>query len=240
MRSLRCRSLAAPAMLTRRTHSIWARNSWVRWKLSECARSWVISNRRARRGSTRWKRVQTAPVASCDRSACRQEIRRLERRGAVRGEEESIRIPRPSYCVGCVCIPGTAERRARRPLTFEPALRKAHLLQTAYSTRQELSALWTHPSASRSADQLLEQLGDWRAPNPAESQRCGSSRAGLPRWFERRPARLSFASLTERRGDDQCIAAGKYVGTSIDLFVDAAGRTNPPRRSTRTSTSMPR
>ena len=170
--------------------------------------------------------------------ACWQEIRRLERRGAVRGEE-GIGSNSAAELLGGLRL-HSWDRRARRPLTFDPALRKAHLLQTAYSTRQELSALWSQPSASRSADQLLDQLRDWRAPNPAESQRCGSSRAGLPRWFERRPARLSFASLTERRGDDQCIAAGKYVGTSIDLFVDAAGRTNPPRRSTRTSTSMPR
>jgi len=48
---------------------------------------------------------------------------------------------------------------------LRPALRKAHLLRTAYSMRQELTALWSRSGTSRpaSADQLLEQLRDWRA-----------------------------------------------------------------------------
>lgn len=97
------------------------------------------------------------------RNACRQEIRRLERRAAARSEEgidsssaaESLRwLHLHSW-----------DRRARRPLSFDPALRKAHLLRTAYSMRQELTALWSRSSTSRaaSADQLLEQLRDWRA-----------------------------------------------------------------------------
>ncbi len=59
----------------------------------------------------------------------------------------------------------TWDRRARQPLTLDPALREAQLLQTVYSMRQELSELWSRSGASRSAtaDQLLEQLCEWRA-----------------------------------------------------------------------------
>jgi stearoyl-CoA desaturase (delta-9 desaturase) len=57
----------------------------------------------------------------------------------------------------------TWHRRARRPLIFDTALHDAHLLRTIYSMRQELSALWNRSSNTRSADQLLEQLREWRA-----------------------------------------------------------------------------
>jgi stearoyl-CoA desaturase (delta-9 desaturase) len=95
------------------------------------------------------------------RSACRKEIRRLDRLAAVRSEAgndassaaELLRWLRLH----------TWHRGARRPLTFDLTLRRAHLLRTVYSMRQELSALWSRSSATRSADQLLEQLRDWRA-----------------------------------------------------------------------------
>ncbi|HEX6719958.1 MAG TPA: hypothetical protein VF107_00220, partial [Burkholderiaceae bacterium] len=72
----------------------------------------------------------------------------------------------------------TWHRRARRPLTFDPTLRKAYLLRTVYSMRQELSALWSRSGATRTADQLLE-LHDWCA-------RAESSGVAALREFSRR------------------------------------------------------
>ena len=110
------------------------------------------------------------------RSACRQEIIQLERR-AGRGEE---RIDAISAAELLRWLRLHAwDRKARRPLAFDPALRKTHLLRTVYSMRQELSALWSRSNASRSADQLLEQLRDWRA-------RAESSGIAALREFARR------------------------------------------------------
>jgi stearoyl-CoA desaturase (Delta-9 desaturase) len=113
------------------------------------------------------------------RTACRQEISQLERRAAVRGGE-GIDATSAAELLRWLCL-HTWDRRARRPLTFDPALRKAHILQTVYSMRQELSALWSQSSASRSAtaDQLLEQLCDWRG-------RAESSGIAALREFARR------------------------------------------------------
>jgi len=113
------------------------------------------------------------------RNACRQEIRRLERRAVVRRGEGIDAISAAKLLRWLRLY--TWDRRARRPLTFDPALRKVHLLQTVYSMRQELGALWSRSSASRtaSADQLLEQLRDWRA-------RAESSGIAALREFARR------------------------------------------------------
>ena len=37
-----------------------ARNSWVTWKVSLCARSWLMSSQRASRGAISWNRSQAA------------------------------------------------------------------------------------------------------------------------------------------------------------------------------------
>jgi len=95
------------------------------------------------------------------RSACRKEISRLDRLAAV-PSEAGIDASSADELLRWLRL-HTWHRRARRPLTFDPTLRKAHLLRTVYSMRQELSALWSRSSATRSADQLLEQLRDWRA-----------------------------------------------------------------------------
>jgi len=114
------------------------------------------------------------------RKACLQEILRLERSGN-RGEEldaaaaaELLRWLRLH----------TWHRRARRPLSFGPALRMGHRLQTVYSMRQELGAFWSRSSASRSSDQLLEQLRDWRV-------RAESSGVAALREFARRLPHLT-------------------------------------------------
>jgi stearoyl-CoA desaturase (delta-9 desaturase) len=107
------------------------------------------------------------------RNACRKEIDRLPMRGEVgidaSSAAELLRWLRLH----------TWHRRARRPLAFDPALRGTPLLRTVYSMRQELSALWSRSSATRSADQLLEQLRDWRA-------RAESSGIAALREFARR------------------------------------------------------
>lgn len=97
------------------------------------------------------------------RSACRQEISRLERHGELRSAEGIDAISAAKLLRWLHLH--TWDRRARRPLTFDPVLRKTRLLQTVYSMRQELSALWSRSGASRPAatDQLLEQLRDWTA-----------------------------------------------------------------------------
>jgi len=111
------------------------------------------------------------------RNACRQELDQLERPVAGRGEE-GIDSNAAAELLRWLRL-HTWDRRARRPLTFDPALRKAHLLQTVYSMRQELSALWSRASASRSTDQLLAQLCDWRV-------RAESSGIAALREFARR------------------------------------------------------
>jgi stearoyl-CoA desaturase (Delta-9 desaturase) len=113
------------------------------------------------------------------RNACRQEISRLERRAAVRSEEGIDAISAAELLRWLRLH--TWDRRAHRPLTFDPALRKADLLQTVYAMRLELSALWSRSSANRSAttDQLLKQLCDWRA-------RAESSGIAALREFARR------------------------------------------------------
>jgi stearoyl-CoA desaturase (Delta-9 desaturase) len=94
------------------------------------------------------------------RNACRTEIKRLEQR-AIGRSEEGIDTNAAAELLRWLRL-HTWNRRARRPLAFDTALRKAHVSRTVYSMRQELSALWSCSSASRSADQLLEQLRDWR------------------------------------------------------------------------------
>jgi stearoyl-CoA desaturase (Delta-9 desaturase) len=112
-------------------------------------------------------------------NACRQEISRLERRAAVRSEEGIDAISAGKLLRWLRLH--TWDRRARRPLSFDPALRKAALFETVYSMRQELSGLWSRSSASGSAtaDQLLKQLCDWRA-------RAESSGIAALREFARR------------------------------------------------------
>ena len=116
------------------------------------------------------------------RNSCRQEIARLERRSAGHGEEE-LDASAAAEVLRWLRL-HTWDRRARRPLSFDLTLRKAHLLRTVYSMRQELSALWSRSSASRSADQLLEQLRDWRA-------RAESSGVAALREFARRLPHLT-------------------------------------------------
>jgi stearoyl-CoA desaturase (delta-9 desaturase) len=113
------------------------------------------------------------------RNACRQEIGRLEQRATVRSGE-GIDASAAAELLRWLRL-HSWDRRARRPLAFGPALRKAQLLETVYSMRQDLSALWSRSSASRSAsaDQLLEQLRDWRA-------RAESSGIAALREFARR------------------------------------------------------
>ena len=115
------------------------------------------------------------------RNTCRKEIGRLDRLAAVHSEAatdagsaaELLRWLRLH----------TWHRRARRPLTFDPTLHKAHLLRTVYSMRQELSVLWSRSSATRTADQLLGQLRDWCA-------RAESSGIAALRDFARRLTQL--------------------------------------------------
>jgi len=109
------------------------------------------------------------------RHACRSEISRLDRLAAV--HSDGIDAGSAAELLRWLRL-HTWHRRARRPLTFDPTLRKAHLLRTVYSMRQELSALWTRSSATP-ADQLLEQLRNWRA-------RAESSGIAALREFARR------------------------------------------------------
>jgi stearoyl-CoA desaturase (Delta-9 desaturase) len=97
------------------------------------------------------------------RNACRQEISRLERH-AARRSAEGIDAVSAAELLRWLRL-HTWDRRARRPLMFDRALRKAHLFRTVYALRQELSGLWSRSGAGRSAtaDQLLKQLCDWRA-----------------------------------------------------------------------------
>jgi stearoyl-CoA desaturase (delta-9 desaturase) len=108
------------------------------------------------------------------RHACRKEIRRL----ATVRSEAGIDASSAAELLRWLRL-HTWARSARRPLRFDPALRMTHLLRTVYSMRQELSALWSRASATRSADQLLEQLRDWRA-------RAESSGIAALREFARR------------------------------------------------------
>jgi stearoyl-CoA desaturase (delta-9 desaturase) len=117
------------------------------------------------------------------RNACRQEISRLERRAAVHSADGIDAISAGKLLRWLRLH--SWDRSARRPLTFEAALRKAQLFETVYSMRQELSGLWSGSSASRSAsaDQLLKQLCDWRA-------RAESSGIAALREFSRRLPQL--------------------------------------------------
>jgi stearoyl-CoA desaturase (delta-9 desaturase) len=110
------------------------------------------------------------------RDACRNEIRQLDRLTVVRSK--GIDASSAAELLRWLRL-HTWHRRARRPLTFDPTLRRAHLLRTVYSMRQELSALWSRSSATLPADQLLEQLRDWRA-------RAESSGIAALREFARR------------------------------------------------------
>jgi stearoyl-CoA desaturase (delta-9 desaturase) len=111
------------------------------------------------------------------RNACRREIRHLNRIAPQR-TAAGIDANSAAELMRWLRL-HTWDRKARRPLAFGPALSQAQLLRTVYSMRQELSALWNRASATRSADQLLEQLRDWRA-------RAESSGIAALREFARR------------------------------------------------------
>jgi stearoyl-CoA desaturase (delta-9 desaturase) len=92
------------------------------------------------------------------KDACRQEIRRLKQTVATAsGERIDARSARA--LLRWLRL-HTWDRKARRPITLDPAVRQAKLLHTVYTMRQELSELWSRSSAS--TEQLLKQLRDWR------------------------------------------------------------------------------
>ncbi|HEU0199699.1 MAG TPA: fatty acid desaturase [Burkholderiaceae bacterium] len=113
------------------------------------------------------------------RSACRQEIARLRHAAAQRGTEGLDAIA-ASRLLRWLRL-HTWDRSARRPLVLDPVVRTDPLFHTVYSMRQELSALWSRSTArgSATADQLLQQLCDWRA-------RAESSGIAALREFARR------------------------------------------------------
>jgi len=113
------------------------------------------------------------------RSACRQEINRLQRH-AIASDEEGLDARSAAQWLRWLRL-HTWDRRARRPLTFDAASRNARLLETIYSMRQELCGIWSRSNASRAAtaEQLLEQLRNWRA-------RAESSEIAALREFARR------------------------------------------------------
>jgi stearoyl-CoA desaturase (delta-9 desaturase) len=123
-----------------------------------------------------------AQYTRCVRQACRKEIRQLDRLAAVRGEAR-LDARAAAELLRWLRL-HTWHRGARRPLTFDPTLREAHLLRTVYAMRQELSALWSRSSATRTADQLLEQLRDWR-------RRAEASGIAALREFARRLPHLA-------------------------------------------------
>jgi stearoyl-CoA desaturase (delta-9 desaturase) len=92
------------------------------------------------------------------RDTCRKEIARIRRNAGAGGETfdapstRNVRRWLRLY---------TWDRKARGPMMLDAAVREDRLLRTVYSMRQELSELWSPSSAS--TDQLLVQLGDWRA-----------------------------------------------------------------------------
>jgi stearoyl-CoA desaturase (delta-9 desaturase) len=109
------------------------------------------------------------------RNACRQEISRLERLAGR--SEEGIDSSSAAELLRWLRL-HTWDRRARRPLTFDPALRKAYLLRTVYSMRQELSALWADPAPVGPPTSCWTScVTGARAPSPVELQRCASSHA---------------------------------------------------------------
>jgi stearoyl-CoA desaturase (delta-9 desaturase) len=109
------------------------------------------------------------------RKACRQEIVRLQRTG---GREGDLDANSAAELLRWLRL-HTWHPKARRPLSFDPALRIAHRLQTVHRMRQELGALWGRSAASCSADHLLQRLRDWRA-------RAESSGIAALREFARR------------------------------------------------------
>jgi stearoyl-CoA desaturase (delta-9 desaturase) len=115
------------------------------------------------------------------RNACRQEIYRLARRSALRGEVE-IDAASAGKLLRWLRL-HSWDRRGRQPLTLDPVLRKHQLLQTVYSMRQELGVLWSRSAASGSAtaEQSLKLLCDWRARAEA------SGIAGLRDFARRLP-----------------------------------------------------
>ena len=115
-------------------------------------------------------------------NVCRQEIHRLSRRPAMRSGEGIDAISADKLLRWLRL--DTWDRRAHRPLTFHPALHKAPLFQIVYSMRQDLSRLWTKSNGRiATADELLEQLSDWRV-------RAESSEVAALREFARRLPRL--------------------------------------------------
>jgi stearoyl-CoA desaturase (delta-9 desaturase) len=110
------------------------------------------------------------------RNTCRQEIAGSSGAPPGAAKRRSMRAPRPSCCVGCVCIPGTEERADRcRSTGTAQGTPAADRLFDATGAERALERV----RRSRSADQLLEQLRDWRA-------RAESSGVAALREFARR------------------------------------------------------
>ena len=78
---------------------------------------------------------------------------------ARRTGRNSIRFPGESFLRGLRFH--TWDRQSHRRIDLDAALQSDALLHVIYSMRQELCELWRPSSASM--DQLLTQLGDWRA-----------------------------------------------------------------------------
>jgi stearoyl-CoA desaturase (delta-9 desaturase) len=97
------------------------------------------------------------------RSACRQEIDRLTRLAAVRSGE-GIDAASAKKLLRWLRL-HTWDRDGRQPLALDPVLRRDQLLQTVYSMRQELGALWSRSTAggSATAEQSLKHLREWQA-----------------------------------------------------------------------------
>jgi stearoyl-CoA desaturase (delta-9 desaturase) len=117
------------------------------------------------------------------RSACRQEIRWLNQRAAVR-REEGIDAASAKKLLRWLRL-HTWDRDGRQPLALDPMLNKDQLLQTVYSMRQELGLLWSRSRAggSATAEQSLKQLRDWHA-------RAEASGIAAVREFARQLPRL--------------------------------------------------
>ena len=111
--------------------------------------------------------------------ACRQEVRRLKQHAVTRSGDGIDALSARDLLRWLRLY--TWDWRARRPIALDSLVRKAKLLHTVYSMRQELSALWSRSSAS--TDQLLKQLCDWR-------ERAESSGIAALREFARRLPQL--------------------------------------------------
>jgi len=92
------------------------------------------------------------------RATCRQQIARVRR--IARADGETFDAPSTRNVRRWLRL-YTWDRKARGPIELDAAVREDRLLHTVYSMRQELSELWSPSGAS--TDQLLVQLGNWRA-----------------------------------------------------------------------------